>query len=110
MNWRAGTNRNRRPVPGYLAFNRENPWIFLGTRFGVKAAKSKPGCLVAPLDLDPGSVEWPVRDLDVVLVISQDDKVQESALLARALINDGAKVVVCVGERGILSRHQKEVA
>lgn len=101
-------NQQRRKVPGFHAFNRDDPWIYLGTRALAKMARSKRGSMVAPMDLDPASVWWPVEGIPVVLVIGADDKAQEAARLAGCLTRDGAQVVLCLGERGLLSRHQRE--
>lgn len=101
-------NRERRPVPGSQGWDRGSGWIVLGTRRGVKWAKSKPGCLIAPLDLDPASVTWPMNGAGAVIVIAQNDRAQEAARLAGCLLRDGAGVVLVLGEDGLLSRHQKE--
>lgn len=91
--------RARRPVPGSMSFDRSNPHIYLGTLAGARKAKARTGSLVAPLDLDPETVSWPVQDLDVLLV-SDPDHAVESARLAGALLRDGARMIVVVdGER-----------
>lgn len=102
-----GGNRARRAMPGSASFNRRNPWIFVGTLNGVRRARGKPGSLVAPLDLDPASVIWPVTDLEVVVVITTDAQRQFAARLGGCLVRDGARVALVLGSDSgrLLSRH-----
>ena len=104
-------NQNRRPAPDADAFDRANPWIFVGTLDGLRRARARRGSLVAPLDLDPASVVWPVNGLSAVLVLTTDAKADFSARLAGCLVRDGAEVVLVIGtDRGReLGRYQREV-
>lgn len=98
-------------MPGSAGFNRRNPWVFVGTLNGVRRSRNKKGSLVAPLDLDPASVVWPVKDLEAVLVLTTDAQAQFAARLAGCLTRDGAAVVLVLGTDSgrMLSRHQREV-
>lgn len=87
--------RQRRPVPGSMSFDRGNPHVYLGTLSGARKHRSRPGSLLAPLDLDPETVSWPVADLDVLLV-TEPDYAAEAARLAGTLLRDGASTVVIV--------------
>ena len=110
--------RDRRPVPGSLAWNigPGGGWIVLGTRKGINWAKDKPGCLIAPLDVDPNAVLWPIQRLPrderlgaCVMLLAETARSQEAAKLAGALLRDGADVVWCVMLDGGHSRHQRAV-
>lgn len=99
-------------MPGYRQFDRTDPRIWVGTREGVRRHRNwKRGRagLIAPLDLDPASVRWPVHDLEVVVVYVNDDQAQFAARLAGCLVRDGAGVVLVLGTDSgrILSRHVK---
>lgn len=100
-------NRDRRNVPGSHAFNARNPFIVIGTRQGLNFAKTKPGVLVAPIDLDPNSLAWPVQDIEpdpkfgrIALVIAVGAPREVGSKLAGALIRDGADRVICLYEDG----------
>jgi hypothetical protein len=91
----APMRRNRRPVPGAMSFDQTNPVIYMGTLEGVQKAQKRAGSLVAPLDLDPELLAWPVLQLSVLLVTDAEHAV-EAARLAGVLIRDGAQLVVVV--------------
>lgn len=110
-------NRDRRPVPGSLAWDvgPGGGLIVLGTRRGMNWAKTKPGCLIAPLDIDPNSVRWPVERVPsdsthgrCLVVLCEQAKAQEASKLAGALLRDGADVVLCLMLDGGSRRHQRE--
>lgn len=84
-----------RPFPGARAWDRSNPWVYLGTLAGTKLARARRGALVAPLDADPMSFTWPAHGLEITL-IGDDTKRELSLRVARALLRDGAKLVACV--------------
>jgi hypothetical protein len=95
-----------RKVPGFHGFNRADPWICLGTRKGIRFAKTKPGALIAPLDLDPMSVQWPVQDLTLI-VVAQEDKATQVQSLLEALARDGAQVVIVLGDKGEMAHYKR---
>jgi hypothetical protein len=84
-----------RPFPGARAWDTSNPWLFLGTIAGAKRARARRGSLVCPLDADPMSFSWPAAGLSI-MVVGDDQKIQESMRLTRALLRDGARLVACV--------------
>lgn len=98
--------RDRRPVPGTSAFDRTNPVVYLGTLAGVRKARARDGALIAPVDLDPELVKWPVEDLSVLLV-ADPDRAVEAARVAGVMIRDGATLVAVVSEDGPLSFHKR---
>jgi hypothetical protein len=95
---------NRRPVPGATAFDKTNPFIYLGSAAGVKKARARPGSLIAPIDIDPELLKWPVQGLSVLLVADEEQRIS-AARLAGILIRDGATLVACVSDAGPLSFH-----
>lgn len=106
-------NRDRRKVPGFHAFNAGNPIIVLGTRAGMSFAKTKRGALIAPIDLDPNSVEWPMQSIEpdaklgrCIVVIAKGDVREFAARLAGALLRDGADRVLCIYDKGS-THHQR---
>lgn len=101
--------RDRRPVPGGRAFNAFSgpAFVVCGTRKGVKRYGHEPlHFLVAPLDLDPGSLSWPVKDAQLVMMTMGADK-DFVLRLTQALLADGAKLVVQVTD-GKASFHLNE--
>lgn len=84
-----------RPFPGARAWDTTNPWVYLGTMQGVKKARAKRGSLVAPIDADPLAFTWPSRGLQIT-VIGDDAKDQEGMRVVRALMRDGAALVVYI--------------
>jgi hypothetical protein len=97
---------NRRPIPGAGAFDHGNPHIYLGTAAGVKKHRKRPGSLLAPIDADPELFKWPVSGESVTLVID-DDQRERGRRLASVLVRDGAELVCCVSEAGLVSIHKK---
>ena len=84
-----------RPFPGGRGLDRSNPFIYIGGVRGVKLARARRGSLICPLDIDPMAFTWPAEGLAVVLV-TDDDKIEKAARLTRALLRDGARLVVCI--------------
>ena len=99
-----------RLFPGARQWDTSNPWLYLGTISGVKRAKLRRGCLIAPLDADPMAFSWPVSGLEVT-VIGDATKRAESERLTQALIRDGAKLVACVLSPGpeVIYRYSNDV-
>ena len=97
---------NRRQIPGSGAFDRSNPFIYVGDITGARKARSRPGSLLAPIDADPELFKWPVEGLSV-LVVATEQMRTFAARLAGVLIKDGAELVACVSEDGPLSFHRK---
>lgn len=102
----APMRRNRRPVPGAASFDKTNPIIYLGTVAGAKKARARTGTLIAPLDIDPELLSWPVLGLSILLVTEPEYAVQ-SARLAGVLCREGAELVVVVdGTRNACRIHR----
>lgn len=86
--------------------------IICGTRAGVAKAKRiglhspTPGLLVAPMDIDPGSVQWPVKGAPGITVLEMGAPKDFVLRLVQALLADGAELVVTI-EDGRASIHQR---
>lgn len=98
--------RDRRPVPGSSAFDRTNPFVYLGTRAGVRKSRARDGALIAPLDMDPELMQWPVAGLSVLLVADEEHKAM-AARVAGVMIRDGATLVSVVADTGPISFHRQ---
>lgn len=97
---------NRRPVPGAASFDRENGFVYVGSKDGVRKARARRGALLAPIDVDPELLRWPVSGVPV-LVVTDDDLATFAARLAGVLVRDGATMVAVVSESGPLSFHRE---
>ena len=82
----------RRAVPGSQSFDRTRGTVIIGTLAGTRLAKGHPGCLIAPLDLDPHAMQWPVKDAGIVLFADRKNETF-STNVVRALLDDGAELV-----------------
>jgi hypothetical protein len=86
--------------------------VICGTRTGAsryreRASKLPEHYLIAPLDADPGSMEWPVAGAaGVTLVVAgaPDDYVLR---LTQALLADGAEMVMQLRDQPPVSFHQR---
>jgi hypothetical protein len=101
MNAIEGLNsiRYRRPLPGASQFDRANPWCFVGTRAGIMRSRNRRGALVAPVDADPQTFEWPVKGLSV-FVVNDAGPEQAGNKIGEAMIRDGAELVVVSTMKG----------
>lgn len=73
--------------------------IVCGTRDGSKrfresCARVPRHCLMAPLDIDPGSVSWPVKDAPGITLIVAGAPDEFVLRLTQALLADGAQMVM----------------
>lgn len=103
--------RDRRQVPGSRAFlTTDLAMVICGTRRGsAKFARMghHAGLLIAPLDMDPGSLSWPVKDAPGITVLEEGAPKEFVLRLVQALLGDGAKLVVTINE-GKASIHQRK--
>lgn len=86
--------RDRRPAPGSHAYREE---IIVAGTIRLIRRWLKSGALIAPLDLDPGALTWPVAGKSVV-VITTGAPEEFSLRLVQALIADKAELVVKIDD------------
>jgi len=83
--------------------------VICGTRAGAakyrRLAPVKQHYLLAPLDLDPGSVSWPVKDAPGLLVARMGAAKEFLLRLVQALLADGAQLVVVLQDPEPASIH-----
>ena len=73
--------------------------IVCGTRAGVRQyrdrlAKLPAHYMLAPLDMDPGSVQWPVKDAPGITLVVCEAPTEFVLRLTQALLADGAHLVM----------------
>lgn len=106
--------RDRRALPGSRGFvsSRGPATVICGTRKGAakhrRLAPVSQHYLLAPLDLDPGSVSWPVKDSPGVTVQRQGAPAEFTLRLVQALLADGAMSVVVLQDPEPASFHKRE--
>src|SRR5579872_6770957 len=90
--------RDRRPLPGSRAFcSTSGPaTIICGTRSGIAAFRQRASSLpqhylMAPTDVDPGSVRWPMEKGAGVVVHVCGAPDEFVTRLTQALLADGAE-------------------
>lgn len=98
--------RDRRPVPGGRSFDAFSgpATVVAGTRAGIQRYGRFPqNFLIAPTDLDPGSLTWPVKGAELCLLSMGADK-DFILRLTQAMLADGAKLIVQITD-GVASFH-----
>jgi hypothetical protein len=86
--------------------------IICGTRVGITKFRERANLLpqhylIAPIDMDPGSVQWPVKgSLGICLIVAgaTDEYVLR---LTQALLADGAELVVQLRDPNPASFHRR---